>query len=606
VFSSVAQHRSRSASTRILVPDKFFATRNEVSQGTLQDAPGITKKRGKTEATASPEALTVAPGDLNFLSVFSEADHFSMQLVIVHYHLNRGGVSQVIINHLKSLAASKSGLVIDRVAILYGGRRAGWPDSIFDHPPPFELELIQVGDLEYDTVSETGSRDLTTSMRSSLIAHGFNHDNTILHIHNHALGKNSALPTTIAELATDGYRVLLQVHDFAEDFRPENFLHLAGVFNCHDNDGLSARLYPQSPGIHYAVLNGRDRDIFVRSGITSERLHLLPNPVASLTRLPDRQQARQAVGQKLEMSDRQMLVTYPVRGIRRKNLGEMLLLSALDPREAIYAVTLAPLNPLEAGSFSHWHRLAQDLRLPCRFDVGSEAGLDYSTILAATDCLVTTSVAEGFGMVFLEAWLSGCPLVGRNLPEITADFSAAGIELEMLYDQLRIPLSMVDRKTVCERLLNTYHAVSASYNQPLIEQATLQRQLDQLMDDGCVDFAFLDGPLQEDVIRAVAGSTRLIDIVLDANPKLNQTFRIDPDTTAEMIEKYADIVREKFSVQSAGRQLRQVYQRVGHSPGGGNVEPLPRGQAILNSFLNIRRLHPIRLETWPLRKSSAN
>ena len=108
------------------------------------------------------------------------------------------------------------------------------------------------------------------------------------------------------------------------------------------------------------------------------------------------------------------------------------------------------------------------------------------------------------------------------------------------------------------------------------------------------------------MIRAVAGSTRLIDIVLDANPKLKQTFRIDPDTTAEMIEKYAGIVREKFSVQSAGRQLRQVYQRVGHSPGGGNVEPLPRGQAILNSFLNIRRLHPIRLETWPLRKSSAN
>ena len=336
-----------------------------------------------------------------------------MQLVIVHYHLNRGGVSQVIINHLKSLAASKSGLVIDRVAILYGGRRAGWPDSIFDHPPPFELELIQVGDLEYDTLSETGSRDLTTSMRSSLIAHGFNHDNTILHIHNHALGKNSKLPTTIAELATQGYRVLLQVHDFTEDFRPENFLHLAGVFNCHDNDGLSARLYPQSPGIHYAVLNGRDRDVFVRSGIASERLHLLPNPVASLTRLPDRQQARQAVGQKLEMSDRQMLVTYPVRGIRRKNLGEMLLLSALDPREAIYAVTLAPLNPLEAGSFSHWHRLAQDLRLPCRFDVGGEAGLDYSTILAATDCCAVRSRVCAFRETLIQFQADGCGSVIR-------------------------------------------------------------------------------------------------------------------------------------------------------------------------------------------------
>ncbi len=529
-----------------------------------------------------------------------------MQLAIVHYHLNRGGVSQVILNHLKSLAASNSGLVIDRVAILYGGRQAEWPDTIFNNAPPFDLELIRVGDLEYDTFSETGARDLTTSMRSSLVAHGFNHDDTILHIHNHALGKNAALPATIIELVTDGYRVLLQVHDFVEDFRPENYRHLAAVLACHDSDRLSARLYPQSRGIHYAVLNRRDRNIFVRSGVASERLHLLPNSVADFTRFPDRREARQAVGRKLEISDRQMLVTYPVRGIRRKNLGEMLLLSALDPREAIYAVTLGPLNPLEAESFSHWRHLAQELRLPCRFDVGGKAGLDYSTILAATDCMLTTSVAEGFGMVFLEAWLTGCPLVGRNLPEITADFSAAGIGLEMLYDELRVPLLIVDRKTVRERLINTYHSVCASYNQPPIEPVALHRQLDQLMGDECVDFAFLDGPLQEDVIRAVAGNARLTDNVLDANPNLNQTFQIGPDTTAEMIGKYAGVVREKFSVDSAGKQLKQVYQRVCDSPGGGNVEPLPRGQAILNSFLNIQRLHPIRLETWPQSKSSNN
>ena len=77
-----------------------------------------------------------------------------MQLAIIHYHLNRGGVSQVILNHLKSLAASNSGLEIARVAIRYGGRRAEWPEPLLDKPPPFELILIPVSDLEYDMFSD--------------------------------------------------------------------------------------------------------------------------------------------------------------------------------------------------------------------------------------------------------------------------------------------------------------------------------------------------------------------------------------------------------------------------------------------------------------------
>ncbi|MCH2118622.1 MAG: hypothetical protein MK161_13075 [Pirellulales bacterium] len=529
-----------------------------------------------------------------------------MQLAIIHYHLNRGGVSQVILNHLKSLAAPNSGLEIERVAILYGGRRAEWPEPLLDKPLPFELILIPVSDLEYDMFSETGVRDLTTSMRSLLATHGFHHDDTILHIHNHALGKNAALPDTIVELVKDGYRVLLQVHDFIEDFRPENYRHLDSVLACHDSDELSARLYPQSRGIHYAVLNRRDHHVFMKAGVASEQLHWLPNSVANFVQFPDRSEARQALGKKLEISDQQILMTYPVRGIRRKNLGEMLLLSALDPRNSVYAVTLSPLNPVEAESFARWDRLAGQLQLPCRFDTGGKAGLDYSTIVAATDCMLTTSVAEGFGMVFLEAWLAGCPLAGRNLPEITADFSAAGIGLEMLYNELRIPLLMVDQKMVRERLIDTYHLVCASYNQPPIEPVSLDRQLDQLMEEGCIDFAFLDGALQEKVIRAVAGSTRLTDNVLDANSNLNQTFQIDPDRTAGMIDRYASVVRNQFSVDSAGKQLKQVYERVYDSPGSGNIEPLPQGQAILNSFLNIRRLHPIRLETWSRSKSSTN
>ena len=43
--------------------------------------------------------------------------------------------------------------------------------------------------------------------------------------------------------------------------------------------------------------------------------------------------------------------------------------------------------------------------------------------MASAHRLVTTSVAEGFGLAFLEPWLFGKGLLGRNLPEITVDFA---------------------------------------------------------------------------------------------------------------------------------------------------------------------------------------
>ena len=39
---------------------------------------------------------------------------------------------------------------------------------------------------------------------------------------------------------------------------------------------------------------------------------------------------------------------------------------------------------------------------------------DFAALLASAHALVTTSVAEGFGLAFLEPWLMGRPLAGRH------------------------------------------------------------------------------------------------------------------------------------------------------------------------------------------------
>jgi len=109
----------------------------------------------------------------------------------------------------------------------------------------------------------------------------------------------------------------------------------------------------------------------------ADRLHLLTNAVAPLHQSVSTERA-EIVKKKLaeiygEPSARTN-VLYPVRAIRRKNIGELLLWSLLVEDET-FAVTLAPLNPKERASYNVRVSVAKALELPVLFDVGADGGL---------------------------------------------------------------------------------------------------------------------------------------------------------------------------------------------------------------------------------------
>ncbi|MCG8451487.1 MAG: hypothetical protein MI725_18125, partial [Pirellulales bacterium] len=60
-----------------------------------------------------------------------------MQLAILHHHLNSGGVTRVVQNHLLSLAAVVTSELPERVLLLHGGRAVGWPPEELKQPLPF-------------------------------------------------------------------------------------------------------------------------------------------------------------------------------------------------------------------------------------------------------------------------------------------------------------------------------------------------------------------------------------------------------------------------------------------------------------------------------------
>lgn len=522
-----------------------------------------------------------------------------MQVVFVHYHLNAGGVTQVIVNQIRALAQL---YVEQRVGVLYGGRHEGWPPQLWDDIEsgalaPFDEVLMPLASLDYAQLPTLREEELAAEVTATLTANGFAPGDTLLHIHNHTLGKNMSWPGAVKRLAERGYRLLLEIHDFAEDFRPANYRHLAVAWGTDDPQQIAARQYPTGVGIHYATLTSRDRELLSTAGITSERLHTLPNPVAEFPDLKPRDEVGGSVREELGIPAESRLVVYPVRGIRRKNLGELLLHAAISPDDTWHALTLAPENPVELPSYERWRDLSESLELRCLWNTCGGGTSQFLNVLAASDVMITTSVAEGFGMVFLEAPLAGKPLVGRDLPGITRDFKSEGVVFPGLYESLQIPLELVEQRDDLPEVMQiAYQWACEAYAVPQDEESKVTSTIDNLMGDGAIDFALLPSRFQEQLIcAATKDPSGFRERLFAANPQLESQLSA-ASQTEEIIGANAAVVRERYSLESIGGLLGGTYNTVMSDPQPSDVQPAPSGAKILEQCLHIDRVHAIRFE----------
>ncbi len=518
-----------------------------------------------------------------------------MQLAIVHYHLNRGGVTQVILNHLRSLSRTQTEVAPVRVVVFHGGRKEAWRDDVVAALDGLDVTLAAIPELEYDSQVVPDPGRLFDNLTAAMGRYGLHADDTVVHIHNHALGKNTSLPGAVDRLSQAGFALLLQIHDFAEDFRPENYRDLITALAPRDPDDLAQRIYPQGSAIHYAVLNGRDYKILSDAGVERGQLHALPNPVSDLGTLPDRTASRRKLTNAFQVARDQPYVVYPVRGIRRKNLGELLLWGATCGDDTRFALTLPPLNPVERPRYTAWKQLAEQLELPVLFEVGADGGLEFGENLAAADRIITTSVAEGFGMVFLETWLAGLSLVGRDLPEITADFVAAGLAFPQLNARVMVPIDWVGAGEFEQEMQHNYAAVLASYGQPQGETIPFHQEVSSLFADGLLDFARCSARLQASIVTQVAQDPGRQDALRQLNSGFASSLTQRPETPHPCTATNALAVRDNYSLESSGMRLRTLYQTVLGSSRGARHK-LTCGASILDAFLSLQRFNPIRID----------
>jgi glycosyltransferase involved in cell wall biosynthesis len=246
---------------------------------------------------------------------------------------------------------------------------------------------------------------------------------------------------------------------------------------------------------------------------------LLPNPVDYHDRiLESPNETREHIMNILGLDPEKLIVTYPVRVIRRKNIGEFILLATLFANQANWVVTQPPNNPVEQPDYNKWVAFCSDQNIPVTFEAGHK--VDFISLVKHSSFCVTTSVREGFGMVYLEPWLLGTPVIGRNIPMVTSDFVAAGMKFNMLYSELLINFN----------------------NRP-------------------TDFKALNQDEQMEFIQHINRRTAAKEILFNENPFLHQFLTV-PDR--ELIKFNRDVVQTNYSISRFAERLSGLYKRFAH------------------------------------------
>jgi len=421
-----------------------------------------------------------------------------MRVAIVHYHLEPGGVTSVI-------SAASQALGIPHV-ILTG-----------EHVP---LLSYRQGPLS----QRAGGGEhlaLLADLRAKASA-ALDGPPDVWHFHNPTLGKNDLFPALIAAMAEAGEKLVLHIHDLAEDGRPGNYQNIPP-------------LYPIGSRVHYAFINERDRQHFIQAGLPEASATLIHNPVP----------LRSGMAAPFRWGHTPPLLFAPIRGIRRKNLGEMVLLASLLPRGAGIAISRAPQNPEWLGIHDAWKNFAARHQFPISFDVVSEDQPFEQWMDRATH-LVTTSIAEGFGLPFLESLTWRRPLIGRELsPE----------NVGHLYQKILVPREWLDLDALRAALTCSLSHTWKSYGRELSTD-TIQQTCQHLIHGDFLDFGNLPESFQKTIILHPDRDQLQVQHGTTTRP-LKQWLEESLQQSTELPE-----LPEKFTPQAHAAQLRQVYQQI--------------------------------------------
>ena len=455
-----------------------------------------------------------------------------MKIAFIHYHLKTGGVTSVV--RQQAEAVRKTGEVL----IMTG------EPAVFDFP----ADIVHIPGLGYDLPHKNipDPENVAKSVYKAIFSK-WKDGCDILHVHNPTLAKNKNFLKILRILQKKKIKLFLQIHDFAEDGRP-----LSYFFDEYPSD------------CHYGVINSRDYNILLSAGLKLQGVHQIPNTVTPF----------HFKHKSVALKNR---ILYPVRAIRRKNIGEAILLSLFFKNRENLAITLPPNSPIDIKSHTGWKKFAKEKKLDVKFDVGLKN--DFTDIVMSSKFLITTSITEGFGFSFLEPWTAKKILWGRKLDNICHDFEKNKIKLDHLYTKLLVPIKWIDAARLYKiwNLCILKICTLFDYN---INEEKIAKSFAIAAKNDNIDFGLLDERFQKQIILRVLSDKKDKERLIALNPYLSYPGYV-PNKN-ELIQNNMSAVLNNYNTTIYGKKLFRIYSKVVKN----SVRQSINKNILLSKFLN--------------------
>ena len=470
-----------------------------------------------------------------------------MKIAFLHYHLKTGGVTTCLKQQVDALKNDCDMFVIT------GEKPEG----------AFPVDTFHIPELAYSTLcpKPINPQDIGDTVIKAIQTR-FNGPADVLHVHTPLLAKNISFLKILKAIQKRGVALFLQIHDFAEDGRPLSYF---------------AEEYPAD--CHYSVVNSRDYRILLKAGLKKKGLHQLFNSV----NLPDGQPASSNGG-----SD----VVYPIRGIRRKNIGEAILLSLFFENDETLVITLPPNSPADMQSYKDWKAFSADQHLGVEFDAGLKRPFD--AIVRSARYLLTTSITEGFGFSFLEPWLFEKSVWGRKLADICCDFEANGVRLDHMYTKLNVPLNWVGSQGFFDLWKHTIENTCKLFDIQ-IDKDRIQSAYNFITADGKIDFGLLSEDYQKQVILRLLSNPAHLQDLLKLNPFLLKIGKIRNEK--DIVKTNRSAVIRNYNMSSYRQKLLTAYAAVNTDCVRQRIDK----KILLGEFLNLTKFSLLKWGDYGIR-----
>ena len=486
-------------------------------------------------------------------------------LIVVHYHFLPGGVCSSVKNSL--VALSQSGWLSHRLVRILTGRTTGIDElKIFLGQRGIKAQIEVDPRLDYSN-RVWPDRD-TFWQEASDLANWFLQQargTSLFWAHNPTLGKNALLTAGLMiagqqmMITGPSHQFLYHIHDFAECGRLWNLMHLR---RCWGSGGLED-FYPVGNNFAYGVLNQGDSKRLAQAGIPEESIFVLPNAVPSLR--AEKKKTKESIAKDLQKYAQEKGYrfeaelpwwTLPIRLIRRKNVVETLLLAAIAEKSPQLLITLDANSEPERPYAEAVKDLLKREKHAAVVGFGHElvgSAFSFDDLLLASDVVVSTSLLEGFGFTFLEGANRGKPLLGRNLSDVTSDFTEAGFPAEKLYNQFLVPIDSQIRKQMTTK--GRKFAQEQGKLLRLKDEAVnrFSEEVKAIFSKEAVDFGFLELNQQIHLTKLLQGGNFPRELKA-LNPQAAEPAEFPPD--------FAERVEDHFGLESHGVRLTATFERL--------------------------------------------